>query len=218
MAFVYSKTGTAELASDPMPPNVSDTFIILEPMQEWRSEAEMDELIAEFTEKAERVASHGDEHGDARGKEGEHADEHGHAIVEGHKGKLIKIMELTLGGVPGHQYEFTQPIQMRFNELIAGVRGDVAVKVYGDDFDSMRKTANEVLGVLQSIPGAADAKVEQTTGLPVLTVNINREAIARYGLNVSDVQDVVAIAIGGRDAGLVFEGDRRFDLGRASAR
>jgi cobalt-zinc-cadmium resistance protein CzcA len=216
VAFIYSKTGTAELASDPMPPNVSDTFIILKPMQEWRSEAEMDKLIAELTEQAEQVASHGgshgDEHGDAHGEEGGHGDEHGHAVVQGHKGKLIKIMELTLAGVPGHQYEFTQPIQMRFNELIAGVRGDVAVKVYGDDFDSMRKTANEVLGVLQAIPGAADAKVEQTTGLPVLTVDINREAIARYGLNVSDVQDVVAVAMGGREAGLVFEGDRRFDL------
>jgi cobalt-zinc-cadmium resistance protein CzcA len=86
------------------------------------------------------------------------------------------------------------------------------VKVYGDDFDTMRATANEILGVLQAIPGAADAKVEQTTGLPILTVNINREAIARYGLNVSDVQDVVAVAMGGREAGLVFEGDRRFDL------
>lgn len=210
IAFVYSKTGTAELASDPMPPNVSDTFVILKPQEEWRSEAEMDRLIGELTEEAEKTSSHGDEHGDAHG-EGEE-EGHGHAVVEGHKGKLIKLMELTLGQVPGHNYEFTQPIQMRFNELIAGVRGDVAVKVYGDDFDTMRATANEILGVLQSVPGAADAKVEQTTGLPVLTVDINRDAIARYGLNVADVQDVVAIAMGGREAGLVFEGDRRFDL------
>ncbi len=209
VAFVYSKTGTAELASDPMPPNVSDTFIILKPKEEWRSEGELDRLIHELTEEAEKTASHGDAHA-GHAEEGGHDE---HAInATTHKGKLIKLMELTLGDVPGHQYEFTQPIQMRFNELIAGVRGDVAIKVYGDDFDTMRATANEILGVLQAVPGAADAKVEQTTGLPVLTVDINREAIARNGLNVSDVQDVVSIAMGGREAGLVFEGDRRFDL------
>ncbi len=208
VAFVYSKIGTAELASDPMPPNVSDTFIMLKDREQWRSEEELDRLVAELQEEAEKTASHGDEHDD--GGHDEH--EQGHAVVEGHKGKLIKLLELTLGDVPGNNYEFSQPIQMRFNELIAGVRGDVAVKVYGDDFDTMRASANEILGVIQSIPGAADAKVEQTTGLPVLTVDINRDAIARYGLNVSDVQDVVAIAMGGRSAGLVFEGDRRFEL------
>ena len=115
-------------------------------------------------------------------------------------------------GVPGHNYEFTQPIQMRFNELISGVRSDVAVKVYGDDFDAMQTTAAAIAQVLQSVPGAADVKVEQTTGLPILSVLIDRAAIARYGLNVADVQDVVAIAMGGREAGLVFEGDRRFPL------
>ncbi|HEY5869472.1 MAG TPA: efflux RND transporter permease subunit, partial [Candidatus Tectomicrobia bacterium] len=104
------------------------------------------------------------------------------------------------------------PIQMRFNELISGVRSDVAVKVYGDDFDAMQTTAAAIAQVLQSVPGAADVKVEQTTGLPILSVLIDRAAIARYGLNVADVQDVVAIAVGGREAGLVFEGDRRFPL------
>src|SRR4029453_8057062 len=101
---------------------------------------------------------------------------------------------------------------MRFNELISGVRSDVAVKVYGDDFDAMRTTAAAIGEVLQGVPGAADVKVEQTTGLPILSVITDRAAIARYGLSVVDVQDVVAIAMGGREAGLVFEGDRRFPL------
>jgi cobalt-zinc-cadmium resistance protein CzcA len=212
VAFVYSKTGTAELASDPMPPNVSDTFIILKDAGQWRSEAELDRLIAEKTEELERMGAHGgggghDDHG--HGSEEAHA--HGPPPA-GHKGKLIKLLELTLQFAPGNNYEFMQPIQMRFNELISGVRGDVAVKVYGDDFASMQRTAAEVLGVLQGIPGAADAKVEQTEGLPVMTVVPDRAALARYGLNVSDVQEVVAVAMGGRQAGQVFEGDRRFDL------
>ncbi|MCG3127443.1 MAG: Cobalt-zinc-cadmium resistance protein CzcA [Phycisphaerae bacterium] len=206
VAFVYSKTGTAEMATDPMPPNVSDTFIIFKPREEWRSEAELDRLIAEKTAEVQKL-------GGGHGESGHgHGDEHGDLKLEGHKGKLQKLIELTVRTVPGNNYEFTQPIQMRFNELIAGVRGDVAVKVYGDDFAKMQKTAQQVLGVLQSIPGAADAKTEQTTGLPVMTIDIDRSAIARYGLNIADVQDVVAAAMGGREAGLVFEGDRRFDL------
>ncbi len=204
VAFVYSKTGTAELASDPMPPNVSDTFIILKPIEQWRSEPELDALISSLTDELERSGSQGpDEHGE---------DAHAHTPVDGHKGKLIKLLELTLQSVPGNNYEFTQPIQMRFNELISGVRGDVAVKVYGDDFTSMQETAAAVLATLQAIPGAADAKVEQTEGLPVMTIVPDRPALARFGLNVSDVQEVIAVAIGGREAGLVFEGDRRFDL------
>ncbi len=207
VAFAYSKTGTAEMATDPMPPNVSDTFIILKPREEWRSEAKLDRLIAEKTEEVEK---RGGLHAEAEGSHEEH--EHGETTVAGHKGKLIKLIELTVQALPGNNYEFTQPIQMRFNELIAGVRGDVAVKVYGDDFAKMQQTAQQVLGVLQSTTGAADAKTEQTTGLPVMTIDIDRAAIARYGLNIADVQDVVAAAMGGREAGLVFEGDRRFDL------
>jgi len=199
VAFVFSKTGTAELASDPMPPNVSDTFVILKPREEWRSEPELDRLIAERPAVAHAGHGHGHDHGSG-------------IAVTGHKAKLIKLLEVTLQGVPGNNYEFTQPIQMRFNELISGVRGDVAVKVYGDDFAAMQKSAAEVLAVLQTIPGVADAKVEQTEGLPVMTVEPNRAVLARYGLNLSDVQDVVAAAMGGREAGLVFEGDRRFDL------
>ncbi len=210
VAFVFSKTGTAELASDPMPPNVSDTFIILKPQEQWRSESELDKLIAEKSQVLEGIGTQGEEHGHGHGEEDEH--ENGEIRTEGHKGKLIKLIELSLQAVPGNNYEFTQPIQMRFNELIAGVRGDVAIKVYGDNFDRMRQTAEQILEVLQTIHGAADAKVEQTTGLPVLTVDIDRDAVARYGLSMADVQDVVAAAMGGREAGLVFEGDRRFDL------
>ncbi|MBI5434003.1 MAG: CusA/CzcA family heavy metal efflux RND transporter [Planctomycetes bacterium] len=169
VAFTFSKTGTAEMASDPMPPNVSDTFVILKAQEEW---PDPDETKAE----------------------------------------LISRLERAVAALPGNNYEFTQPIQMRFNELIAGVRGDVAVKVYGDDFDRMQATAAEIADVLRAIPGAADVKVEQTKGLPVMNVEIDRAAIARYGLSMADVQEVVAVAIGGREAGQVFEGDRRFDL------
>ena len=207
VAFVYSKTGTAEMATDPMPPNVSDTFIIFKPTQEWRSEAELDALIEAKQSALAALSTHADAH------EG-HAEEEGEPELklEGHKGKLIQLIQLTVAEVPGNNYEFTQPIQMRFNELISGVRGDVAIKVYGDDFVSMEKTAAQVLAALRSIPGAADAKTEQTEGLPVMTVEIDRTAIARYGLSVHDVQEVVAVAMGGREAGQVFEGDRRFDL------
>lgn len=169
VAFVFSKTGTAEMAADPMPPNVSDTFIILKPHDEWP-----DPSLA--------------------------------------KPELINRIEEAVKKVPGNNYEFTQPIQMRFNELISGVRSDVAVKLYGDDFAVMEKTGASIMQVLQGIKGAADAKVEQTSGLPFLEIKLDRPAIARYGLNVSDVLDVLTIAVGGREAGLVFQGDRRFDI------
>jgi cobalt-zinc-cadmium resistance protein CzcA len=207
VAFVFSKTGTAEMATDPMPPNLSDTFIIFRPTEEWRGDAELDAAIEARRSALAAAGSHGDAHDG-------HADEGGEPELrlEGRKGKLMQLIQLAVAELPGNNYEFTQPIQMRFNELISGVRGDVAVKVYGDDFDSMERTAAEVLSVLSSIPGAADAKSEQTEGLPVMTVDIDRAAIARYGLSVHDVQEVVAVAMGGRGAGQVFEGDRRFDL------
>ena len=169
VAFVYSKTGTAEMAADPMPPNVSDTFIILKPHDEWPDKS---------LDKADFI------------------------------NKLAKAV----GQVPGNNYEYTQPIQMRFNELISGVRSDVAVKVYGDDFEVMTDTANKIASILRSVNGSADVKVEQTTGLPMLDIDINKDAIARYGLNVSDVLDLVSAAVGGKEAGLVFEGDRRFPI------
>lgn len=169
VALVFSKTGTAEMAADPMPPNVSDTFIIFKPRDEWPS--------PDLT-----------------------------------KIDLLKKIEASVNTLIGNNYEFTQPIQMRFNELIAGVRSDVAVKVNGDDFDTMNKLATQIAGVLRTIPGAADVKVEQTTGLPVLDFKLDRDRMARLGLNVSDVLNVISIAIGGRKAGVVFEGDRRFDI------
>ena len=214
VAFVFSKTGTAESAADPMPPNVSDTFIMLKPEEAWRSDSELDKLIAERQEELEKLSSHGGEegHGGHEGH-GEGEEGHGHGPPPpGRKGKLLKLLELELRTLPGNNYEFTQPIQMRFNELISGVRSDLAVKVYGDEYEQMLPTANAIAGILQSIPGAADVKVEQVQGLPMMTIEPDRDALSRYGLTVADVQDVVAIAVGGREAGQVFQGDRRFDL------
>jgi cobalt-zinc-cadmium resistance protein CzcA len=166
---VFAKLGTAEVATDPMPPSVADTFVMLKPRQQWPDPAKS---------KAEVVAE----------------------------------LEAAAAQIPGNNYEFTQPIQMRFNELISGVRSDVAVKVYGDDLDTLLATGEEIETVLKAVPGAADVKVEQLTGLPLLTVNIDRPALQRYGLNLADVQEVVAIALGGAEAGELFQGDRRFPL------
>lgn len=169
VAFVFSKTGTAEMASDPMPPNVSDTFIIFKDSADWPN-----------------------------------------ANLK--KAELIERIQAAVSSIPGNNYEFTQPIQMRFNELIAGVRSDVAVKVYGDDFDVMNKVTGQIAGALRTIPGAADVKVEQTTGLPILDFKLKRDQMARLGLNVKDVLSLISITIGGKEAGVVFEGDRKYDI------
>lgn len=169
VAFIFSKTGTAEMASDPMPPNVSDTFIILKAKNEWPHPSKT-------------------------------------------KAELITEIEEAVGKVPGNNYEFTQPIQMRFNELISGVRSDVAVKVYGEEFRDMQPIAQQIASILRGIEGAADIKVEQTEGLPVMNIDIDRDTISRLGLSVTDVQDVISIAVGGREAGLVFQGDKRFEI------
>ncbi len=166
---VFSKNGTAEVASDPMPPNLSDCFVILKPKQEWPD--------PDMTKEA-----------------------------------LRQRIEVALEELPGNLFEFTQPIELRFNELIAGVRSDVAVMVFGDEFGIMLDTAEEVAAALQEVPGAADVKVEQVAGLPVMDIHVDRARIARYGLSVAEVQEVVAIAVGGRQAGQLFEGDRRFDI------
>jgi cobalt-zinc-cadmium resistance protein CzcA len=128
------------------------------------------------------------------------------------KADLVHAMEESLLLHPGNVYEFTQPIQMRFNELIAGVRADVAVKVFGDDLDALLATAREIDKVLRDVRGAADVKTEQVTGLPTVTIDVDRAAIARYGLNVRDVQDVVRTALAGTEVGEIFEGDRRFPI------
>lgn len=166
---VFAKTGTPEIASDPMPPNVSDAFIMLKPKDKWPDPKKTRE-------------------------------------------ELLAAVQEAVAKLPGNMYEFSQPIQLRFNELISGVRSDVGIKLFGDDMDVLNDTATKIAAVLGDIPGAADVKVEQTTGLPMLTVKIDRDKVARYGLNVADVQDTVAIAIGGREAGTLFEGDRRFDI------
>ncbi len=166
---VFAKIGTAEIATDPMPPSVADNFIMLKPQSEWP--------------------------GPRHTKE-----------------ELITAMEQAIRKIPGNNYEFTQPIQMRFNELLSGVRADVAVKVFGDDMDILFTVAEQIEKLLSTVPGAADVKVEQLTGLPVLSIRPDRDKLARYGLNIADVQDAVAVAVGGRNAGTIFEGDRRFEL------
>jgi cobalt-zinc-cadmium resistance protein CzcA len=167
--FAFSRTGTSEIASDPMPPNISDTFVIMKPRNQW-PDPSLDK--AEFLERLEK----------------------------------------RLAGIPGNAYEITQPIQMRFNELIAGVRGDVAVKVFGDDFGQMNATAEQIANILRKTQGATDVRVEQTEGLPMLDIRPNRTAMSRLGVTAGDVQDTVAAAIGGREAGVIFEGDRRFPV------
>ncbi|MFV3093073.1 CusA/CzcA family heavy metal efflux RND transporter, partial [Pseudomonas sp. GW6] len=166
---VFARTGTAEIASDPMPPNISDAYVMLKPKDQWPDpDKSREELIADL----QRVSAE----------------------------------------VPGSNYELSQPIQLRFNELISGVRSDVAVKVFGDDMGVLNSTAAEIAETLEKVEGASEVKVEQTTGLPVLTINIDRDKAARFGLNVGDVQDTIAFAVGGQRAGTLFDGDRRFDM------
>jgi len=166
---VFSKTGTAEAATDPMPPNNTDTFIMLKPQEEWPDP----KLL---------------------------------------KNDLIAQIGAAVGLLPGNAYEFTQPIQLRFNELLAGVKGDIAVKVFGEDFDAMLKAANHIAGILRTTRGAVDVRVEQVTGLPLLDIKIDKSAIARLGLSIGNVQDALGAAIGGQQAGVIFEGDRRFPI------
>jgi len=128
------------------------------------------------------------------------------------KADVVEEMEQRLSVLPGNAYEFTQPIQMRFNELIAGVRSDLAIKVFGDDLDTMLTTATQIARVLRTVPGATDVKVEQVTGLPTLAIDIDRRAVARFGLSLADVQNVVRTALGGTQAGELFTGDRRFPI------
>ncbi len=167
--FMYSKTGTAEVASDPMPPNISDAFIILRPKDEWPNPALS-------------------------------------------KTALVEEMEQALSKLIGNNFEFSQPIEMRFNELIAGVRGDIAVKVFGDDLDQLAVTANQLAAIFSGLEGSADVRVEQTAGFPALDVQFDRAAIAAHGLTVDEVARTVGVALGGTQSGIVFQGDRRFDI------
>ncbi|MFJ1211207.1 efflux RND transporter permease subunit [Burkholderia pyrrocinia] len=166
---VFARTGTAEIAADPMPPNLSDGYIMLKPADKWPDPKKP-------------------------------------------RDTLVREIEEALAELPGNAYEFSQPIQLRFNELISGVRSDVAVKIFGDDMAVLNQTGEQIAAALQKVPGASEVKVEQTTGLPVLTVNLDRDKLARYGVSVADLQDTVAAAVGGQKAGTLFQGDRRFDI------
>jgi cobalt-zinc-cadmium resistance protein CzcA len=166
---VFARIGTAEVANDPMPPSVADTFVMLKDRKDWPDSGKP-------------------------------------------KARLLDEISAVIARVPGNNYEVTQPIQMRTNELISGVRADVAVKIYGDDLDQLVRTAAQVRAAVAKVAGAVDVKAEQVAGLPLLTVEPDRTALANYGLNPGDLQDTVAIAIGGREAGQLFDGDRRFDI------
>lgn len=208
VAFVFSKTGTAEMAQDPMGPNSSDTMIILNPRDKWRSEDQLRQLIEQRSkELGLNTAASGEK---APGSDPEAAEEA--EARSGHKGLLVRLMEIELKTLPGNLFEFTQPIEMRFNELIAGVKSDVAVKVVGENFEQMLPIARQVADTLAGVAGSADVKVEQITGQPLMNIQVDRNAIDRYGLSMADVQQVIAAAIGGKEVGQVFEGDRRFAL------
>jgi heavy metal efflux system protein len=169
VAYVFSKTGTAEVAADPMPVNSSDTFIMLKPQDEW---PEPDLSKADLQEQIEKA----------------------------------------VGALTGNAYEFSQPIQLRFNELLAGTRGDLAIKVFGEEFAPMLQAANQIATILKGTQGAEDIKVEQTAGLPFLEIRLKKPEMSRLGVSLFTVQDVIGAAIGGREAGVLFEGDRRFPI------
>lgn len=169
MALIFSKNGNADLGTDPMPPNASDTYVIPKPEREWPAEVKTKEDI-------------------------------------------LRRIEAKTKNLVGNRTEIQQPVQMRFNELIAGVRADVAIKIYGDDLETMSAQSSRIAAVLRAIPGAGDVSTEQTSGAPTFDIRIDRQAVARYGLSVEEVADTVAAALGGREAGLMFEGDRRFAL------
>lgn len=166
---IVAKLGTAEVATDPMPPSVADNFVIMKDRKNWPDPSKP-------------------------------------------KAQLVAEIETAVLKVPGNNYEFTQPIQMRMNELISGVRSDLAVKIYGDDLEQLLESGGQIENVLKTIPGAADTKMEQVTGLPLLSIIPDRAAMDRYGLNIADVQEVIEVALGGKVAGQLFEGDRRFDI------
>jgi cobalt-zinc-cadmium resistance protein CzcA len=168
ISAIFARTGTSEVVTDVCGPEISDTYMMLKPREQWKK---------------------------ARTQE-----------------ELAEAMERVVQDLPGQNYEFSQPIELRMNELIAGVRSDLAIKIYGDELDVLLRYANRVAEELKAVPGAEDLKIEQLAGMPMITIDIDRGAVARYGLNVQDVQEVVEIALGGMEAGRVLEGDRRFEL------
>lgn len=166
---VFARTGTAEIATDVMPPNISDGFIMLKPRAQWPDpKQDMKELRSR--------------------------------------------MEDYLATLPGSNIEFSQPIELRFNELISGVRSDVGVKIYGDDLQVLNAQATKIAKIIQQTQGSNSVKIEQTSGLPLLNVEINKSLASQYGLSVRSIQDIVATSIGGQSVGEILEGDRRFDF------
>ena len=166
---VFARTGTAEVATDVMPPNISDGYIMLKPRSEWPNPKEsLDEL----------------------------------------RGRMVTY----LATIPGNNSEFSQPIELRFNELISGVRSDVGVKIFGDDMNVLNTEATKISKIIQQISGSSAVKVEQTSGLPLLNVEVNKTLAAQYGLSVRSIQDLVATSIGGQSVGQILEGDRRVDF------
>ncbi len=169
VSHVFSRIGTAEVATDPMPPNIADTFVIMKPQKEWP-----------------------------------------HPGLS--RSGLLEKIQASVADLSGNNYEFTQPIQMRFNELLSGVRSDLAIKIYGDDLDQLLKSAQAAEKILSGLPGVADLRVEQLSGLPILSMMPQRQALGRYGLSTSELQDLIEIAGAGKVVGEIFEGDRRFDM------
>lgn len=166
---VFSKIGTPDIANDPMPPNVADTFIMLKPREQWPNPSLSKEA-------------------------------------------LIEKVRARVADEPGNNYEFTQPIEMRFNELIAGVRADVAVRIYGDDLDTLKQYGEKATQLLKGVAGSSDVRLEQLSGLPTLSVIPQRDHMALLGLSVADIHQAVSTAVSGVQAGLIYEGDRRFKL------
>jgi heavy metal efflux system protein len=169
VSHVFTKIGTADIATDPMPPSVADTFLIMKDRREWPDSIKP-------------------------------------------RTKLIEEIEEVIYKIPGNRYEITQPIQMRFNELISGVRSDLAVKVYGDDLDHLVELAEEIEHLVMKVNGAADVRTEQATGLPMLTIVPDRERLSYFGLDIEDIHEVLRTAMAGKQAGQIFEGDKRFEL------
>lgn len=169
VAHVFSKIGTPEIATDPMPPNVADTFIILKPRDKWPDPAQS-------------------------------------------KAEFIQDLRAAVADVPGNNYEFTQPIEMRFNELIAGVRADVAVRIFGEDLETLRQEGEQAVALLQTVSGAQDVRMEQVAGLPMISVQPQRDHMGLLGLNVADIQRASEMAVSGHQVGKIYDGDKRFDL------
>jgi cobalt-zinc-cadmium resistance protein CzcA len=165
---IFSRSGTPEVATDPMPLSLTDSFVMLQPREKWRAGMTKQKLIEELTEKVNQV--------------------------------------------PGQGYNFSQPIQMRFAELVSGVKADIGIKIFGEDLRELKMKADEIAAVVRELPGAQDVEVEQVDEVPVLQIEIDRDAISRVGVNIDDIQDVVKVALGGEPIGQIIEGDKRFGL------